>query len=79
MTKDVVKNPELEENPKQALRETASSSTLKIYIHLGFHPYVEDPFITCTVEEIVQKHQKNVLYLIFLSPKLNLPLVFSRL
>jgi len=46
---------------------------------LGFHPYVEGPFITCTVEEIVQKHQKNVLYLIFLSPKLNLPLDFSRL
>jgi|TARA_B110000971_G_scaffold104135_1_gene107014 hypothetical protein len=59
MAKDVVQNPEVEENPKQALREIANSGTSGIYILLDFHPYLDDPFITRTIKQIAQNYKKS--------------------
>jgi len=79
MTTGTTQNPKVEADPKQALREIASSRTPSVYILLDFHPYLDDPFVIRTVKEIAQNHRKNGHHLIFVSPELNLPNDFSRL
>lgn len=79
MAKSATHNPEVAADPKQALREIASSRTPSVYILLDFHPYLDDPFVIRTVKEIAQNHRSNGHHLIFVSPELNLPNDFSRL
>lgn len=79
MAKSATQNPEVAADPKQALRQIASSRTPTVYILLDFHPYLDDPFVIHTVKEIAQNHRNDGYHLIFVSPELNLPSDFSRL